>query len=747
LDEKDKPEYKDNDDFLMRDISGFIPYDNINDSISTFMSKIEGLAIDLRHPLDLKQIAKAYRFAFIAHKVQKRKSGEPYIIHPIAVAVMLTKLRQDTMTICAALLHDVVEDTIYNRDNIEEVLGKEVADIVDGVTKVTTMEEKSEAQKENSVAETYRKTLLATSRNPRTIMVKLVDRLHNLSTLGALSPEKRKKIAEETLTIYAPLAAEMGVYTLKSKLEDISMEYAYPKEYEQIREKLNLQDEVNKSVIKNFLDKIHETLNANYVHGYKATGRVKSVHSIFRKHIDREVPYDEIYDVLGCRIVCKDDIDCYRVLGLLHSVWRPIGDKIKDYIAIPKDNGYKSLHTTLVDDETGHQVEIQIRTWLMDLESEYGFAAHSGYKSTDKKLKWLDEFPIWEKEFTDSSEFLSVLKSGMGENEITVYSQKGGKVVKLPEGSTVLDFAYYIDKQKGNKCSGAVINGKIMPISRRLYNNETVNILTSTDSKPSIEWLSIVKTPMAKISIKKYLQRIEVDDKTDRAFNLLIGAYDHLNKPMSFEKYREEILKYFGFYEEKVLYEKIYSGEITVDNILDFTKSITAQESLEKFAHWIKGGKGINKTVIESFKNTNTIRPGVCCNPLPGDKIIGFNTNGDRGISIHRENCEAAFIFADDNSRAIYCTWAQSGDFGIFSQELKILGLDQGNVCMDVAKVIEAKNIKLESCDYRKGTGVAKLLILVKIKSLTELNELIKDIKKIKGVSSVQRNLPPKRIY
>ena len=581
----------DNNDFLLRDVSGFIPYDNTNDSIDTFMSKMEGLSIAMNHYLDLDKIKRAYRFAFLAHKTQKRKSGEPYIIHPISVAIILVKLRQDTATICAALLHDVVEDTGYTCENIAKHFGIEIAGIVDGVTKVTGMESDNDEKKELLVAETYRKTILATSRNPRTIMIKLADRLHNLSTLGALKPEKQKKIAEETLSIYAPLAAEMGVYSLKAILEDISMEYAYPKEYEQICEKLNLENEVSERVIANFLDKIHYTLNTNGIHGYKATGRVKSVYSIYRKHIDREVPYEEVYDVLGCRIVCKDEIDCYKVLGFLHSVWRPIGDKIKDYVAIPKDNGYKSIHTTLVDEDTGHHVEIQIRTWRMNLEAEYGFAAHSDYKGSDRKIKLLEEFPLWEKEFTDSLELLDMLKSGIGENEITVYTQKGGKIIKLPEGSTVLDFAYSLDKRKGNKCSGAVINGKIMPISRRLYNNETVNILTSTDSKPSIEWLSIVKTPMAKMAIKKHLQQIEIDDKTDRAFSLLIGAYDHLSKPMSFEDYREEILKYFGFCEEKILYEKIYSGEITTDNILDFTKSITEKESLENSLTGLKAAK------------------------------------------------------------------------------------------------------------------------------------------------------------
>jgi len=734
----------DNKDDLLNDCSHLIPFDNINDSADTFMSKIMGIAIYLEHYFDFPQIESAYRFAFVAHGDQKRKSGEPYIMHPISVAVILSKLKQDTSTICAALLHDVVEDTRYGLDTLQELFGTEIADIVDGVTKVTGTEK--ETQKETYVAETYRKIILATSRNPRTIMVKLADRLHNLSTLESLAPERQKKIAEETISIYAPIAAEIGVYALKTKLEDVSMKYAYPKEYKLICEKINIERELNNKIIHGFIGKIDKLLKNNYIDGYEITGRVKSMYSIFKKHIDREVPYDEIFDVLGCRIVCMEELDCYKILGLLHAIWYPIGDKIKDYIAIPKDNGYKSLHTTLIDDATGQQVEIQIRTWRMHLEAEYGLAAHGDYKGSNKKIKWLDEFPLWEKEFTDSSEFLNMLKSGVFANEITVYTKKDGKFFKLPDGSVVLDLAYYLSSEKGNKCSGAIINGKIVPIGRKLYNNETIDLLTSTDAKPSIEWLSIAKTPIAKIAIKKRLQQIETDDKTDRAFNLLISAYDYLNKPISFEEYKSEILKFFGIQEEKILFDKIYSGEINTDKILDFTRSMTKEAGLKKFAHWIEGKKR-HRLLINSFKNSNSIRPGVCCNPLPGDKIIAFRTNGERGISIHRENCQNAFIFADDEDKVIYCNWATSGDFGVFSQELTILGLDKERTLLDISEYLEKKNIKSESLDFRKGHGVIKLIILIKVKSEEELNEVVKELKRISGISSVHRNLPVKKIY
>ena len=736
-------------DDLLNDCSHLIPFDNIDDSADTFMSKITGVAIHLGHYLDLPQIENVYRFAFEAHEEQKRKSGEPYIIHPISVAIILTKLKQDTPTICAALLHDVVEDTKYGLDDIEAQFGIEIADIVDGVTKVTGTENENEDNKDNKeqyVAETYRKTILATSKNPRTILVKLADRLHNLLTLESLLPEKQKKIAEETLNIYAPIAAEIGIFALKNKLEDISMKYAYPQEYELICKKINMESEINKQVINNFKSRIDSVLQINSVGKYEVTGRVKSIYSIFKKHIDREVPYDEIYDVLGCRIVCVEELECYKILGLLHNVWRPIGDKIKDYIAIPKDNGYKSLHTTLIDEDTGHQVEVQIRTWRMNLEAEYGFAAHSDYKNSEKRIKLLDEFPVWEKEFTDSSEFLSMLKSGILVNEITVYAKKNKKIFKLPDGACVLDLAYYMGSQKGNKCSGAIINGKIVPVSRKLYNNETVDLLTSTDAKPSIEWLSIVKTPTAKIAIKKSLQQMEIDDKTDRAFSLLINSYNYLNKPMNFEQYKGEILKYFGLQEEKALFDKIYSGEITTDKILEFTRNMTKDAGLKKFAHWIEG-KRHNRMVINSFKNSNNIRPGLCCNPLPGDKIIAFRMNGDRGISIHRENCQNAFIFAADEDKVIHCSWAQSGDFGIFSQELTILGLDKKKILPEILKILENRDIKLESLDFRKGYGVIKLIILLKLKTVQELNETIKEFRRISGISSVHRNLPVKKIY
>ena len=733
-----------NDNFLLSDSSQYIPFDNIDDSCDTFMSKLAGIEFVFQQNfLDLPRIAGAYYFAYNAHGDQVRKSGEPYIVHPVSVAIILAKLMQDTTTICAALLHDVIEDSQFAYDDICEHFDEDVANIVEGVTKVSGAEK--DARREQYEADTYRKMILATSKNPRTVMVKLADRLHNLSTLEALSPKKQKAIADETLSIYAPIAAEMGVYALKAKLEDMSMKYAQPEEYAQICRKTDVENEKNRQIIKNFKERVGDVLKSNSISGFETFGRVKSIYSIYRKHIDREVPYDEIYDILGFRVVCRETLDCYRILGLLHSVWQPIGDKIKDYIAVPKENGYKSLHTTLIDE--GQHIEVQIRTWTMNLEAEYGFAAHNTYKDDEKRNKFLDEFSVWEKEFTDSAEFLNLLKSGIAANKISIYLRKGGKkTVELPDGAVVLDLAYHLGSEKGNKCSGAIIDGKFAPIDKKLHNNETVDLLTSTDAKPSIDWLSIAKTPTAKFAIKKHLRQLEADDKANRAFSLLITAHQYVSKPITFDEYKGEVLKYFGLNEEKELFDRIYSGEITTDDILKFTQSRTSEADIGKFAHWIVGKKQRHKLLIDSLKNSNTIRPAACCNPLPGDRIVGFRTNGDRGISIHVESCENAFLFADDPEKVIPCEWAENGDFGIFTEEITILGIDKAGFLADVVEAFDREKVQLESMSFRKGKGVVKLLAWAKVKTGTELNSLMKQIKRCRDVSSVTRNLNAKKI-
>ena len=732
------------DDFLLNDSSQYIPFENVEDSCATFIAKLEGIEFLLKQSfLDLPKIAGAYHFAYNAHEGQNRKSGEPYIMHPVSVAIILAKLKQDTSTVCAALLHDVIEDTQYTYNNISELFGKDVADIVEGVTKVSGAEKV--ALKEHYEANTYRKMILSTSKNPRTIIVKLADRLHNLSTLGALKPERQKSIAEETLAIYAPLASEMGIHALKVKLEDMSMKYAHPDEYEKICQKTTVEFKDNQRIIEEFKQKVEAILTANSIEGFKAYGRVKSVYSIYRKHTDREVPYEEIYDILGFRVVCREVLDCYKVMGLLHSIWVPIGDKIKDYIALPKENGYKSLHTTLMSGE--QHLEVQIRTWDMNLQAEYGFAAHNVYKGDESQNKFLQNFERWEREFSDGAEFLDLLKDGIAASKITVYVRKGeNKSIELPDGATVLDLAYHLGADKGNKCSGAFIEGKFAPIDRKLLNNQTVDILTSTDSKPNIDWLTIVKTPTAKLAIKKRIQQLEADGKANRAFSLLISAHQYISKPVSFEEYIEEILKHFGVSKEKELFDKIYAGDVTTDDILKFTRKQTKEGDTAKLSHWVIGKKRQNELLIDTLRNTEAVRPAACCNPLPGDKIVGFATNGDRGISIHRENCDNAFIFADDPDRVIYCDWAENGDFESFSEEITILGIDKETLFPDVIRVFRDMEVKSDGFNLSKGKGIVKLLIWAKVKTAGELNILMKELEKIKGITSVGRNLSAKKM-
>jgi GTP pyrophosphokinase len=425
-------------------------------------------------------------------------------------------------------------------------------------------------------------------------------------------------------------------------------------------------------------------------------------------------------------------------------------DKIKDYIAVPKDNGYKSLHTTLVDDETGRHIEIQIRTWVMDIEADYGFSAHGIYKDNSKKIKWLDEFPVWEKEFADSSEFMSLLKSNIAKGGITVYIQKNGEIVKLPEGSIVLDLAYHLDINKGSKCCGAIINGKLESIYRKLFDNDTVDLLTSTDTKPNVEWLSRVKTPKAKAAIKERIRKLEIDDKTNVAFGLLLNAYDYVKNPISFDEYKKEMLNYFGLKDEKMLYYKISSGDMTTDNILTFTRMITKNMGSGSgiFANVIIGKNNRqHRMLVDSLKNSDMIRFAACCNPLPGEKIVGFRTNSDRGISIHRENCSNALYFADDVNRVVFCDWAGSINREMFSEEIMILGVDEERFLLNIMELFDIRKIKYENVDFGRESGFVKLLVSVKVKNINELSSLIKEIKKIKGISSVARNLVSSKIY
>ncbi|MDR0304574.1 MAG: RelA/SpoT family protein [Chitinispirillales bacterium] len=732
-------------DFLTRDSSRFIPFDTLDESSDAFMSKIEGININYK-TYDLKKIENAYRFAYNAHEKQRRKSGELYIMHPVSVSIILAKLNQDTVTICAALLHDVIEDTKYEYDDIKQIFGAEIANVVDGVTKVSGAEK--EVLKEQYMAETYRKMILATSKNPRTIMVKLVDRLHNLSTLETLRPERQKAIATETLEIYAPIAAEIGAYVLKTKLEDISMMYVFPEDYDIICRHTDAKSEVNNRIMENFREKINSALSADFADECVVSCRLKGIYSIYRKHIDREVPYEEIFDIIGCRIVCKEESDCYKILGILHKVWKPMFDKIKDYIAVPKDNGYKSIHTTLVDSETGRHVEVQIRTWVMDIEADYGFSAHGIYKDNSKKIKWLNEFPLWEKEFADTSEFMSLLKSNIATSEITVYTKEGGNVVKLPDGAVVLDLAYYLSVEKGNKCCGAIVDGKLESIYRKLLNNETVSLLTSTDTKPNVEWLSRVRTPKAKAAIKERIRKLEMDDKTNTAFSLLLNAYDYVKDKISFDEYKKEILSYFGFYDEKALYEKICSGEMTIDNILTFTGNITKDPAFGggTFADMIVSNHKRYRVIVNSLKNSGTIRSAVCCNPIPGERIIGFRISGDRGISVHRENCANALFFADDTDRVVFCDWADGVNAGVFLEDIVIIGIDKERFLLNVMEFFDRRKIKCANVDFSRKSGSVKLLLSVEVRNVKELSDLLKEAKRIKGVSSVVRNLALNRI-
>ncbi|MCI7412678.1 MAG: bifunctional (p)ppGpp synthetase/guanosine-3',5'-bis(diphosphate) 3'-pyrophosphohydrolase, partial [Clostridiales bacterium] len=613
---------------------------------------------------DTELIGRAYEKARLLHEGQLRKSGEPYLIHPIAVAIILAQLGMDDETLVGGLLHDVVEDTAYTRDQLVQDFGEEVALLVDGVTKLGTLKFDS---KEEAQAETLRKMFLAMSKDIRVLIIKLADRLHNMRTIEYMSPDKIIEKSRETLEIYAPLASRLGIYTIKFELEDIALKYLHPEEYETLSREVSEKREQRVKFINEVIAEIREALDAMNMK-YDIMGRSKHLYSVYKKMVLQHKQLDEIFDLTAIRVIVENVRDCYAVLGQVHTMWKPIPGRFKDYIAMPKPNMYQSLHTTVLGDN-GEPFEIQIRTYEMHRVAEYGIAAHWKYKegntsgrqnNEDMKLAWLRQTLEWQQELDDPKEFMETLKMDLFSSQVFVFTPKG-EVIDLPAESTPLDFAFKIHTDVGCHCVGAKVNGKMVTIDHTLHNGDIVEIVTSANSSgPSTDWLRIAKSSSARNKIRQYIKRQNKGDDVSKgkdALDKYVRKKGYDPQQIIRTRYLTAAMKEMKFATMDEAYTQISQGGTVLSRyanlLFDLYKNEQEEEKQRK-------QRKEEELMNESAKHEKTIRrhrenPGIivkgsenmpnlmirvarCCNPVPGDEIIGFITKG-RGISVHRKDC------------------------------------------------------------------------------------------------------------
>ena len=719
------------------------------------------------HPsTDISMIEKAYKIAYEAHEGQKRKSGEPYIIHPLCVAIILADLELDKETIVAGLLHDVVEDTVMTTEEITKEFGAEVALLVDGVTKLGQLS--YSADKVEVQAENLRKMFLAMAKDIRVILIKLADRLHNMRTLKYMKPEKQKEKARETMDIYAPLAQRLGISKIKVELDDLSLKYLEPEVYYDLVEKIALR----KTERQKFVDGIVAEVRAHIEKaGIKAQidGRVKHFFSIYKKMVNQDKTLDQIYDLFAVRIIVDTVKDCYAALGVIHEMYKPIPGRFKDYIAMPKPNMYQSLHTTLIG-PGGRPFEIQIRTFEMHRTAEYGIAAHWKYKEAsnnggtvnvskqeEEKLSWLRQILEWQKDMSDGKEFMSLLKSDLDLFAESVYCfTPAGDVKNLPNGSTPIDFAYSIHSAVGNKMIGARANGKLVNIDYVIQNGDRIEIITSQNSKgPSRDWLKIVKSAQAQNKINQWFRNELKEDNITRGKELM-AAYcksrsitlSDLMKP----SYMESVMRKYGFRDwdsalaaighgglkegqvvNKLLdeYNKQHQKEITDEHIME------AAEGKEKM-RIAKSGNGI---VVKGIHDV-AVRFSKCCSPVPGDEIVGFVTRG-RGISVHRTDCVNVMNLSEtDRARLIEAEWQKSEQDKNerYTVEIKIFGYNRTGLLVDISKIFTERKIDLSSLNCRVNKqGVATILLTFDVQGKEELASLTAKIRQIESVIDIQR--------
>ena len=760
--------------------NGIVFDDGRIESLAEFLPP-EELYLDLiarvrkYHPSDdISLIEKAYEVAGSAHANQMRKSGEPYIVHPLYVAIILADLEMDKETIAAGLLHDVIEDTEWTNEDVTEEFGTDVAHLVDGVTKLDSIqltqtigEDKAHDRAEMQ-AENLRKMFLAMAKDIRVIIIKLADRLHNMRTLKHMQPEKQQRIARETLDIYSPIAQRLGISKIKVELDDLSLKYLEPEVYYDLVDKIAIR----KSERERYIQKIVLDVKTNIDNaGIKAEvdGRIKHFFSIYKKMKNQNKTLEEIYDLFAVRIIVDTVKDCYAALGVIHELYKPIPGRFKDYIAMPKPNMYQSIHTTLIG-ETGQPFEIQIRTWEMHKAAEYGIAAHWKYKEIsdgktgnfgeEEKLTWLRHILEWQRDMSDNKEFMSVLKSDLDLFSDSVYCfTPNGEVKNLPAGSTPIDFAYSIHTAVGNKMVGARVNGRIVNIDYQLANGDKVEIITSQNSKgPSRDWLSICKSSQAKTKINQWFKAELKEENIFRGRELL-NAYCKAKSIdpalILIPEYEEKIIYKYGFHDWDAVLAAIGHGGLKEGQIAnrmnefyeaDHPKEVTDEEiqkEIESHSDKISAANHKNTSGI-TVKGVHdlSVRFSKCCNPLPGDEIVGFVTRG-RGISIHRSDCINVINMSEvDRARLMDAEWqkesVESG--GTYQVEIVIYANNRRGLLVDVSRTLTEKNVNILGVNTRTSKqDIATMQVMFETSGKEEMNKIIDKLSKIPGVIDIER--------
>ena len=710
--------------------------------------------------INMDMVNKAFNLAFEAHKEQKRDSGEPYIIHPIEVATILAELGMDTSTIVAGLLHDVIEDTEYTYDDIKKIFGEEVANLVSGVTKITKMEYKS---KEEQQADNFRKMLLAMADDIRVIIIKLADRLHNMRTLKYRKKEKQKKTAMETLDIYAPLAHRLGISKIKWELEDLSFRYIHEEEYYDLVKQVAEKRAEREIYIKNIIEEMYNKLEEAGIDS-DIDGRPKHFFSIYKKMVNKNKSIEQIFDLTAIRVLVNTVKDCYEVLGIVHTIYKPIPGRFKDYIAMPKPNMYQSLHTTVIGPQ-GKTFEIQIRTFEMHRTAEYGIAAHWKYKEGDNnsetkeknfesKLVWLRDMLEFQKETADAEEFIEGFKIDLFTDEIFLFTPKG-VVIDLPNGATPIDFAYRIHTDIGNKCVGAKVNGKIVPLDYKLKTGEIVEVLTSNNAKgPNIDWLNIAKSNQAKSKIRSWFKKSKKEENISKGKEVFEKELKkqgvHFADIAKGETY-EKFVKRNNINCMDDLYALIGLGAISASSFIcklkDENKSKDEKVIEENTNKIIEENifkakrKTVDNTVGITVKGVDNlmIRFAKCCNPVPGDDIMGYITKG-RGISVHRADCgNLKNLIMEDGAKVVDVSWGSSNGRAYIA-EIQVKAEDIGELLTDIMGVISELNLQLNAVNAKSAKGrIAYVNIKVKIDSVDILKNLMRKIRHFKGVIDVYR--------